>query len=114
MKNANAGYAMSKFALVALTHAVRRAGRESGVRAAALCPGFVATDMTLAAPFPRERMSDPRDVAMLVEAVLRLSNTASVAELLVNCQLEEMLNAPILQFTPQRRVNRPTRSTANG
>ncbi len=91
VKNDNAGYAMSKFALVALTQAVRRAGWESGVRATALCPGFVATDMTSAAPFPREKMSDPADVALLVETILRLSNTATIAELLVNCQFEEML-----------------------
>ncbi|HUA77649.1 MAG TPA: SDR family NAD(P)-dependent oxidoreductase [Acetobacteraceae bacterium] len=92
VRNANTGYAMSKFALVALTHAVRQAGWEKGVRATALCPGYVATDMTAGVTnFPRERMSDPADIALLTETVLRLSNTASVAELLVNCQREEML-----------------------
>jgi len=35
-------------------------------------------------------MSDPADIALLTETVLRLSNTASVAELLVNCQREEI------------------------
>ncbi|MGI4946109.1 MAG: SDR family NAD(P)-dependent oxidoreductase [Janthinobacterium lividum] len=92
VRNANVGYAMSKFALVALTHGVRQVGWEHGVRATALCPGFVATDMTAAVTkVPRGRMSEPGDIAMLVEVVLRLSNTASVAELLVNCQLEDML-----------------------
>jgi NAD(P)-dependent dehydrogenase (short-subunit alcohol dehydrogenase family) len=92
VRNANVGYAMSKFALVALTHSVRLAGWDSGIRATALCPGFVATDMTAGVTtFPRELMSDPADIALLAEAALRLSNTASVAELLVNCQREEML-----------------------
>lgn len=91
VKNDNAGYAMSKFALVALNHAVRRAGWESGVRATALCPGFVATDMTSTAAYPRDRMTNPADLALLVESILRLSNTATIAELLVNCQFEEML-----------------------
>ncbi len=92
VRNANTGYAMSKFALVALTHAVRRAGWEKGVRATALCPGYVATDMTAGVTnFPRELMSDPADIALLTEAVLRLSNTASLAELLVNCQHEDMI-----------------------
>jgi NAD(P)-dependent dehydrogenase (short-subunit alcohol dehydrogenase family) len=92
VRNANTGYAMSKFALVALTHAARRAGWEKGVRATALCPGYVATDMTAGVTsFPRESMSDPADIAPLTEAVLRLSNTASVAELLVNCQHEDMI-----------------------
>ncbi len=92
VRNTNVGYAMSKFALVALTHGVRQGGWEHGVRATALCPGFVATDMTTAVTkVPRERMTDPGDVALLVETILRLSNTASVAELLVNCQLEDTL-----------------------
>lgn len=92
VRNANAGYAMSKFALVALTHAVRQAGWDHGVRATALCPGFVATDMTAGVTkVPREAMSRPDDIAALVGTILRLRNTASVAELLVNCQREDML-----------------------
>jgi NAD(P)-dependent dehydrogenase (short-subunit alcohol dehydrogenase family) len=92
VRNSNVGYAMSKFALVALTHGVRQAGWQDGVRASALCPGFVATDMTTGVTkVPREQMTDPRDLAMLVETILQLSNTASIAELLANCQQEDML-----------------------
>ncbi len=92
VRNANAGYAMSKFALVALTHAVRHAGWDDGVRATALCPGFVASDMTThVTKVPRERMTDPADLAALVEMLLSLPRTASVAELLVNCQHEDAL-----------------------
>lgn len=86
--NTNAGYAMSKFALVALTHALRREGWAGGVRATALCPGFVDTDMTAGADFPREQMSRPGDLAALTEMLLVLPGTAVVAELLVNCRLE--------------------------
>ena len=43
-------YATSKFAALGLTHAIRQAGWEQGVRATAICPGFVATDMAAAAP----------------------------------------------------------------
>ena len=88
--NLHAGYAMSKFAVVALTHAVRREGWEDGVRATALCPGFVETDMTMSAPFPREQMTKPGDLAELAETLLLLPNTAVVAELLVNCRLEHI------------------------
>lgn len=89
--NPNAGYAMTKFAVVALTHALRRAGWDDGVRATALCPGFVETDMTIAAPFPRAQMTEPQDLAHMVEMLLRLPNTAVVAELLVNCRLESVI-----------------------
>ncbi len=87
--NANVGYAMSKFALTALTHAVRREGWEHGVRATAVCPGFVATDMTAGVTaFPREDMTKPADLAALIAMALLLPGTANVAELLVNCRLE--------------------------
>lgn len=92
LRNDNLGYAMSKFALMALTQAVRREGREAGIRASSLSPGFVATDMTASVTtFPREKMTDPRDLAILAETLLCLPNTASIAELLVNCNHEELL-----------------------
>jgi len=85
--NNNAGYAMTKFAAVALSHATRRAGWEDGVRCTALCPGFVATDMTAdVETFPHEQMMAPGDIAEVVLTVLALSNTASIAELVINCR----------------------------
>jgi NADP-dependent 3-hydroxy acid dehydrogenase YdfG len=85
--NNNAGYAMTKFAAVALSHAARRAGWEDGVRCTALCPGFVATDMTAdVETFPHEQMMTPMDIAEVVLTVLGLSNNASIAELVINCR----------------------------
>ncbi|MDQ8728275.1 SDR family NAD(P)-dependent oxidoreductase [Bradyrhizobium sp. LHD-71] len=92
VRNENLGYAMSKFAVMALTQEVRRLGWEHGIRATAVCPGFVDTDMTMHVQHvPREKMSRPEDVAVLIEAVLHLPNTASVAELLVNWRHEDTL-----------------------
>src|SRR5258708_11509076 len=60
VKNANAGYAMSKFAVIAFTHAVRRIGWEDAMRATSDCPSFVATDMTADVPaVPRDAMIQP-------------------------------------------------------
>ena len=88
----NVGYAMTKFAVVALTHGVRREGRDAGIRATVICPGYVATDMTATeTEIPRHDMTQPADLAELVETVLRLPNSASVSELLVHCQFEPML-----------------------
>lgn len=88
----NVGYAMTKFAVVALTHGVRREGRDAGIRATVICPGYVATDMTVnETEIPRHDMTQPDDLAELVETVLRLPNNASVSELLVHCQFEPML-----------------------
>jgi NAD(P)-dependent dehydrogenase (short-subunit alcohol dehydrogenase family) len=92
VKSRNTGYTMSKFALIALTHAVRQIGWEHGIRATALCPGMVDTDMTANVTLlPRHEMIPPAALAELVATVLRLPNNAAVAELLVNCRLEDML-----------------------
>jgi len=90
--NENMGYAASKFASLALAHAIRREGWDLGIRATAVCPGFVDTDMTAhVTAYPRSQMSRPEDIAALVETVLLLPAHAVVAELLVNCRLEPML-----------------------
>lgn len=88
----NVGYAMTKFAVVALTHGIRQELWDSGVRATALCPGYIATDMTAGeTEVTREDMTQPEDLAEMVETLLRLPNNLSVAELLVNCRKESML-----------------------
>ncbi len=92
VKGLNVGYQMSKHAVVALTHAVRRLGWEHGIRATALCPGFVDTDLTAeVTEIGRDAMTSPEDLARLVSTVVGLPNTAVVAELLVNCRYEPML-----------------------
>jgi NAD(P)-dependent dehydrogenase (short-subunit alcohol dehydrogenase family) len=92
VRNDNVGYAMVKAALVSLTHAVRREGWEAGIRASAICPSFVDTDMTgHVTKWPRDKMIRPADLAYLIEALVSLPNTAAVAELLVNCRHEDML-----------------------
>lgn len=92
VKNHNVAYSMSKFALMALSHSTRRIGWEDGVRVTALCPGFVRTDLTAdVTSVAPEEMIDPADLAELAAAALALPNTAAVAELLVNCRLEDQL-----------------------
>lgn len=89
VRNDRIGYAMTKFALVALTHGTRRLGWKDGIRATALCPGFVATDLTAGMPIPQDEMIDPADLARVAAAIIALPNTASVAELLMSCRLED-------------------------
>jgi NAD(P)-dependent dehydrogenase (short-subunit alcohol dehydrogenase family) len=85
-------YSVSKFAALALTHAVRQTGWDDGIRAVAVCPGFVVSDMSAAvtdrAP---ETMTQPDDLARIVAFVLDLPNRASIATLPINSTLEESL-----------------------
>ena len=89
--NDGTGYAMSKFALLAVSHAARRAGWKDGVRVTALCPGWVNTDMAASAmDLTRDEMIQPGDLAELVATVMALPNNAAVAEVLVNCSYGDM------------------------
>jgi NAD(P)-dependent dehydrogenase (short-subunit alcohol dehydrogenase family) len=80
---------MTKHAVLALTHATRYNGWKHGIRCTAICPGFVATDMThKVTSVPQDQMTQPESIAHLTAMILALPNTASVAELPVNCVLE--------------------------
>ena len=90
--NEGTGYAMSKFAMMAVSHAARRAAWDDGVRVTALCPSFVRTDMTtdVAGVSPQD-MIQPEDLAELAAIAIALPNNAAVAEILVNCRHEATL-----------------------
>ena len=86
------GYSMTKFAAVALSHATRHAGWDDGVRCTALCPGYVATDMTATVEtVAHDQMIEPSDLAEVVLTLLALSNKASIAELVINCRDDVMM-----------------------
>lgn len=87
------GYAMTKHALMALTHAARFAGHADGLRATALCPGAIDTELIagLVGATPAAGRLKPETVAEIVSLLLRLPNQANVAELIVNTRLEATL-----------------------
>jgi NAD(P)-dependent dehydrogenase (short-subunit alcohol dehydrogenase family) len=87
------GYAMSKHALMAMSHAAKAAGWEHGVRVTALCPGAVDTPMIQSIPgvTPLPERIQPDDLAEIVSFLLRLPNNASVPEMVVNTRLESGL-----------------------
>ena len=90
VRNDHIAYNMSKFAVMALSHATRRIGWEKGVRCTALCPSFVLTDMTRGTDKIAEAdMIDPHDLAEMAATLMALPNTASIAEIMVNCRLED-------------------------
>ena len=84
------GYAMTKHALLALTQAVRFAGWDDGVRATAICPGAIDTQLIDGIPgvTPKAERLHPETVAEMVAFLLSLPNQASVPELIANTRLE--------------------------
>jgi NAD(P)-dependent dehydrogenase (short-subunit alcohol dehydrogenase family) len=92
VRNAFVGYNMTKFALMGLTHTTRHVAWEKGVRATAVCPSFVRTEMSsYTSKVTPDEMIQPETLAELVRTLVELPNTAAIAELLVNCRLEDML-----------------------
>ena len=87
------GYAMSKHALLAMTQAVRQTAWDDGVRATALCPGAIDTDLIADIPgvTPKADRLTPETIAGLVAMLLALPNQASVPELVVNTRLESLI-----------------------
>lgn len=79
-----AAYSATKAAAVSLARSIATEEASAGVRACAICPAFVDTDMTA---WARDRvdgpMLDPADVAESVRFLLRLSPVASVTELVL-------------------------------
>ena len=92
VRNAFVGYNMTKFAVMGLTHTTRHVAWDKGVRATAICPSFVRTEMAAYTnKVQPEEMIQPETLAKLVRTTIELPNNAAVAELLVNCRLEDTL-----------------------
>jgi NAD(P)-dependent dehydrogenase (short-subunit alcohol dehydrogenase family) len=71
-------YGASKAAVISLTRSLVREEAEAGVRATALCPGFVDTRMAEWTGMPGEQMIQPEDCAEIVRSLLKLSSFARV------------------------------------
>ena len=83
------GYSASKFAALALTHAIRHDGWSDGIRATAICPGLVEMRMVADVEPPEGQFKiAPDTIAETVAYALSLPNEAVVAEILVNSRLE--------------------------
>jgi NAD(P)-dependent dehydrogenase (short-subunit alcohol dehydrogenase family) len=77
-----AAYSATKFGVVGLTQAMHRELGADGIQCTALCPGFVATDMTdWVQDVPKEQMIQPEDIAAAVRYLLHTSPACFVPEL---------------------------------
>lgn len=91
--NVAVGYGMTKFALMGVTHAIRTHSWDKGVRATAICPGWVRTEMSQSSPtleIKSDEMIDPETIALLVRTAIELPNNAAIAEMIVNCEFEDL------------------------
>ena len=78
-----AAYSATKFGVVGLSQALHKELAQDGIQVTALCPGFVATDMTdwVEGQVPKDRMIQPQDIAESIRFLLRTSPNCVVPEL---------------------------------
>jgi len=76
-------YGASKAAVISFTRSLNDELDADGVRATALCPGFVDTDMAAWSGLPGEEMIQPEDCAEVVRSLLRLSPNARIPQVVI-------------------------------
>jgi len=76
-------YAATKAAVISVTHSLNADLDDDGVRAIALCPGFVDTPMAEFAGLAADEMIQPEDCAEVVRMCLRLSPRARVPQVVI-------------------------------
>jgi NAD(P)-dependent dehydrogenase (short-subunit alcohol dehydrogenase family) len=78
-----ATYGATKAAVIALTRSLNEELDADGVRAVALCPGFVDTPMAEWSGIPGDEMIQPEDCAEVVRMLLRLSPHARIPQVVI-------------------------------
>ena len=78
-----ATYGATKAAVIALTRSLNEELDAAGVRAIAICPGFVDTPMAEWSGLAPEEMIRPEDCAEIVRMLLRLSPRARVPQVVL-------------------------------
>ncbi len=76
-------YAATKAAVISLTKSLNGDLDADGIRAIAICPGFVDTPMAAFSGLPGEAMIQPEDCAEVVRMCLRLSPNARVPQVVI-------------------------------
>lgn len=80
-------YTASKFGLVGLNESLLNELAPHNISVTAICPGYVATDMTTFAEFPPQNlMIQPEDILQIMRGLLTLSPHACVQEVVVRCR----------------------------
>ena len=78
-----AAYGAAKAALISLTRSLNAEHSDDGVRATAICPGFVDTPMAAWTGMASDEMIQPEDCAEIVRTLLKLSPRARIPQVVI-------------------------------
>jgi NAD(P)-dependent dehydrogenase (short-subunit alcohol dehydrogenase family) len=76
-------YAATKAAVISFTRSLNEELDRDGVRATAICPAYVDTDMASWSGIPGEEMIQPEDCAEIVRLLLRLTPRARIPQVVI-------------------------------
>ena len=76
-------YGAAKAGLIAFTRSLNKELEDDGIRACAICPGFVDTPMATWSGLAPEEMIQPEDCAEAVRTLLRLSPRARIPQIVI-------------------------------
>jgi len=76
-------YGAAKAGLISLTRSLNAEHADDGIRATAICPGFVDTPMAAWTGMASEEMIQPDDCAEVVRLLLRLSPRARIPQVVI-------------------------------
>jgi NAD(P)-dependent dehydrogenase (short-subunit alcohol dehydrogenase family) len=78
-----AAYGAAKAGLISLTRSLNAEHADDGIRATAICPGFVDTPMAAWTSMASEEMIQPDDCAQVVRLLLQLSPRARIPQVVI-------------------------------
>jgi len=78
-----AAYGAAKAGLISLTRSLNAEHADDGIRATAICPGFVDTPMAAWTGMASDEMIQPEDCAEVVRLLLRLSPRARIPQVVI-------------------------------
>ncbi|TMK35090.1 MAG: SDR family oxidoreductase [Actinobacteria bacterium] len=78
-----AAYGAAKAGLISLTRTLNAEHGDDGVRATAICPGFVDTPMAAWTGMASDEMIQPEDCAEIVRTLLKLSPRARIPQVVI-------------------------------
>jgi NAD(P)-dependent dehydrogenase (short-subunit alcohol dehydrogenase family) len=90
-----ATYGATKAAVIALTRSLNEELDADGIRAIAICPGFVDTPMAVWSGLESDAMIRPEDCAEVVRMLLRLSPRARVPQVVIERAGSTRGDAPV-------------------
>ncbi len=83
-------YSISKFALLGFTKVLREELKEKGIKVSAILPGATWSDSWSGVQLPQSRLMQADDIAKMIVAILDLSKSAVVEDIILRPQLGDL------------------------